>query len=146
MVVFNALSAHFFQAEKKYQRLEHDIDQVSAWIDKRKFHQVIDNLIGNAIKYSEQNTTIRVSLKQYSMDTFRFIVQDEGQGIAQEEMHKLFTFGEKLSAKPTGDETSHGIGLSVVREIVNLHGGKVWAESEGKGKGATFIIEIPLNA
>ncbi|KER09297.1 MAG: hypothetical protein HY22_12635, partial [[Candidatus Thermochlorobacteriaceae] bacterium GBChlB] len=51
---------------------------------------------------------------------------------------------QKLSATPTGGESSTGLGLSIVKQLVELHGGRVWAESEGKGKGATFFVELPL--
>ncbi|MFN3394073.1 MAG: sensor histidine kinase, partial [Candidatus Thermochlorobacter sp.] len=60
------------------------------------------------------------------------------------DMKRLFGKFQRLSARPTGSETSTGLGLSIVKQIVELHGGRVWAESEGKGKGATFIVELPI--
>jgi signal transduction histidine kinase len=58
-------------------------------------------------------------------------------------MKKLFMKFQRLSAKPTGGESSTGLGLAIVKQIVELHNGQVWAESAGKDKGATFIVEIP---
>ena len=58
---------------------------------------------------------------------------------------KLFGKFERLSAKPTAGEPSTGLGLSIVKQLAELHGGKVWAESEGKNLGATFFVELPTN-
>jgi two-component system, sensor histidine kinase and response regulator len=69
-------------------------------------------------------------------------VQDEGEGISQEDMKKLFGKFARLSARPTGGEHSTGLGLSIVKKMVEAMGGRVWCESE-LGKGATFIVELP---
>jgi signal transduction histidine kinase len=71
-------------------------------------------------------------------------VKDEGQGLTADDMKKLFGKFQRLSAQPTDGESSTGLGLSIVKQIVELHGGQVWAESEGKGKGATFFVKLPV--
>jgi signal transduction histidine kinase len=70
-------------------------------------------------------------------------VQDEGQGIAAHELSLLFTKFSKLSPQPTGGETSSGLGLSIVKRLMEKMNGRVWCESE-QGKGATFFVEFPI--
>ncbi len=70
-------------------------------------------------------------------------MRDEGQGLTSDDMKKLFGKFERLSAKPTGGESSTGLGLSIVKQLAELRGGNVWAESEGKNQGATFFVELP---
>jgi signal transduction histidine kinase len=75
----------------------------------------------------------------------RVSVKDEGAGLSIEDQQKLFGFFQRLSTEPTGGESSSGVGLSIVKQIVELHGGRVWCESD-LGKGATFIVELPCNS
>jgi len=130
-----------------------------AVVDVKLILSAIDNLISNAIKYSPQNKTITVTCKKLqnfsengqvtasSLEPRILIaVKDEGQGLSESDMQKLFGRFQRLSAVPTGRESSTGLGLAIVKQIVELHGGQVWAESEGKGKGATFYIELPVAA
>ena len=70
-------------------------------------------------------------------------VKDEGPGLSKDDMARLFGRFQRLTAKPTGGESSTGLGLSIVKRIVELHGGSVSAESDGPGQGATFIIRLP---
>ncbi len=79
---------------------------------------------------------------QKSGDMIRLEVRDEGPGLTEEDKQKLFGFFQRLSARPTGGESSSGVGLSSVKKIVELHGGRVWAESL-YGDGTTFIVELP---
>ena len=72
----------------------------------------------------------------------RIKVQDEGEGISPKDIKKLFGKFARLSARPTGGEHSTGLGLSIVKKMVEAMNGKVWCESE-LGKGATFIVEFP---
>ena len=75
-------------------------------------------------------------------DGIRVEVEDEGAGISAEEMAKLFGEFARLSARPTGGEYYTGLGLSIVKKMVEAMNGRVWCESE-LGKGATFIVELP---
>jgi signal transduction histidine kinase len=70
-------------------------------------------------------------------------VQDEGAGLSEEDKAKLFGKFARLSARPTGGEHSTGLGLSIVKKLVEAMNGRVWCESE-LGKGATFTVELPL--
>jgi signal transduction histidine kinase len=109
--------------------------------DERAMLRIIDNLLSNAIKFSPFNSKIEVSIT--TLNTHLTIaIKDEGVGILPEEMGKLFQKYEKLSAVPTADEPSTGLGLYIVKELVEQLGGKVWCESEYQ-KGATFFVSFP---
>ena len=129
-------------AERKRQHIEASCEP-SCFImgDWRRIVQVIDNLLSNAVKYSPFDTQMFVLL-QKSGDMIRLEVRDEGPGLTEEDKQKLFGFFQRLSARPTGGESSSGVGLSSVKKIVELHGGRVWAESL-YGDGTTFVVELP---
>ncbi len=142
-LVINAVSECRVQADAKKQVIECSLEpNVKAKVDPARLKEVFVNLISNAIKYSPCEKVINISLK-HAGEKFRFEVKDEGQGLTPDDMKKLFMKFQRLSAKPTGGESSTGLGLAIVKQIVELHNGQVWAESEGKDKGATFIVEIP---
>jgi len=114
-----------------------------AYADKELVHQILDNLISNAIKYSpaHSNKNIYVRISEQSK-TIRCEVEDEGQGLTPQDQKKLFSKFQRLSAKPTGGEHSTGLGLFIVKKLVEAQQGLVWCESE-VGKGAVFIVEFP---
>jgi signal transduction histidine kinase/tetratricopeptide (TPR) repeat protein len=139
----------------------HDASQATATVftDETIMHQVLDNLISNAVKYSPNGKQIWVDVQErlwvvdkasssanektpQSRNLVRVLVRDEGPGISPEDMKKLFGKFARLSAQPTGGEHSTGLGLSIVKRLVEAMGGRVWCESE-LGKGATFILELP---
>jgi signal transduction histidine kinase len=104
--------------------------------------EAVENLLDNAVKYSPHGKRIVVRVLGAD-NAVRIEVQDEGEGISQEDMKKLFGKFTRLSAQPTGGEDSTGLGLSIVKKIVEGMQGKVWCESE-YGQGATFIVELPV--
>ncbi|MCA0447786.1 MAG: response regulator [Bacteroidetes bacterium] len=110
--------------------------------DKGRFGESIENLIGNAIKYSEPGSTIIVSTETHDSGV-RIKISDQGPGISSEDLKKIFGKFQRLSAKPTGGETSTGLGLSIVKQLIELHGGKVGVESK-LNEGSTFWIEMPV--
>ncbi len=145
MLVQSVSENFYLMAQAKRQKLElHLEENCIVNVDTERMKEIIENLIGNAIKYSPHEKTIRVSVVRTQHGTVRLAVQDEGQGLTEDDMKKLFGKFQRLSARPTGGESSTGLGLSIVKKLVELHGGKIWAESEGKNKGATFIVELPL--
>ncbi|MBI5080678.1 MAG: HAMP domain-containing histidine kinase [Chloroflexi bacterium] len=132
------------QALRKSQQLVFEITQnVVVDIDEDRMLESFDNLVENAIKYSPSGATINVSLK-CSEGTARFEVRDEGQGLSRDDMGKIFGKFQRLSSVPTDGESSTGLGLSIAKQLVETHGGKVFAESDGKGRGSVFVIELPL--
>lgn len=104
--------------------------------------EIIDNLISNAIKYSPIGGKIWINLTQENGNA-RFEIIDEGPGLSDEEQTKLFKKFTRLSPEPTGGETSTGLGLSIVKKLVELHDGDVGVESE-PGNGSKFYFTIPL--
>ncbi len=144
------LAANLQQANQKQQRIDfHAEPECIAEVDAERIREVFDNLVSNAIKYSPIGKTIwirifRMLSSDEQLPVVRFTVRDEGQGLTEEDMKKLFGRFQRLSAKPTGGESSTGLGLSIAKQLVELHNGKLWAESEGKDKGTTFIVELPI--
>jgi signal transduction histidine kinase len=110
--------------------------------DIDRIREAIDNLISNAIKYSPIGGKIGVEVVHEGSDTI-VRVSDEGAGLSPEDLGRLFGRFQRLSAKPTAGESSTGLGLSIVKRIVDMHGGEVTADSEGPGKGSTFTITLP---
>jgi ligand-binding sensor domain-containing protein/signal transduction histidine kinase len=102
---------------------------------------VFDNLIGNAVKFSPARAriAITVSLQEKSV---RVAVKDHGPGLSDDDKKKLFGKFQRLSAKPTGGESSTGLGLSIAQQLVQRHDGRIWAESE-LGRGSVFYVELP---
>jgi signal transduction histidine kinase len=111
-------------------------------IDPIKIEQVINNLISNAIKFSHKKSTVTVSAFSSGQHVL-FSVRDEGLGIPEHEIQKVFTPFSKLSTTGTAGEKSTGLGLSIVKRIVTGHLGRIWVESEA-GKGSTFYFTLPL--
>jgi len=104
--------------------------------------EVLDNLISNAIKYSPPNKTVHIRTTTTGQ-LVRCDIADEGQGFSEEDKKHLFQPFAKLSAKPTGGEPSTGLGLSIVKRLMDKMNGSIRCESEF-GKGATMIIELPI--
>lgn len=142
-ICINASEVYYAAAEQKQQKLYMEADSDCYIIgDAKRIAQVVDNLVSNAIKYSPFGADIRIGVRK-NHAFVHFSVQDQGPGLSDEDKSKLFGLFQRLSAQPTGTESSNGVGLAIVKQIVELHGGRVWAESE-YGRGSTFIVEMPL--
>jgi len=115
----------------------------TAMCDVDRIREAIDNLISNAIKYSPIGGAIDIIVTQ---EAGNIVVQvkDQGAGLSPEDISRLFGRFQRLSAKPTAGETSTGLGLSIVKRIVDLHGGRITVESAGHAKGATFNMQLPV--
>jgi signal transduction histidine kinase len=110
--------------------------------DADRMREAIDNLISNAIKYSPIGGKIALVVTRNDDNTV-IRVADEGAGLSPEDLGRLFGRFQRLSAKPTAGESSTGLGLSIVKRIVDMHGGEVTANSEGPGRGSTFTVTLP---
>ena len=115
---------------------------LSTMCDIDRIREAIDNLLSNAIKYSPIGGRITVNAADDGDNTF-IAVTDEGAGLSPEDLGRLFGRFQRLSAKPTAGESSTGLGLSIVKRIVDMHGGEVTAKSDGPGSGSTFTITLP---
>jgi signal transduction histidine kinase len=110
--------------------------------DTDRIREAIDNLLSNAIKYSPIGGRISVVVT-HEEDSTVIRVADEGAGLSPEDLGRLFGRFQRLSAKPTAGESSTGLGLSIVKRIIDMHGGEVTANSDGPGQGSTFTIVLP---
>ena len=130
-------------AERKNLVTHLDIEEMADFsFDPNRISQVIDNLLSNAIKFSPSGKDIYIWLGQKNGQA-RFSVRDQGPGISPEDQDKLFKHFQKLKARPTADESSHGLGLAIAKKMVEAHKGKITVESQ-PGSGATFSFSIPL--
>ncbi len=112
------------------------------WTEPNYLTQAVENLLSNAIKFSEINKTINIELQKREKHV-DIIIADEGQGIKEEEMGRVFGKFQKLSAKPTGGEISTGLGLSVAKEFVEILRGRITFQSTW-GIGTIFTITLPI--
>jgi signal transduction histidine kinase len=137
-------SANAMLARAKEIDLALDVppDLPTVMMDANRINQVINNLITNAIKFSFPKTTITLGARAVDHQV-QIFVQDQGQGIPDSEIGKLFTDFGRTSVKPTGGERSTGLGLAIVKRMVEAHGGQIWVESQ-VGAGSTFTFTLPL--
>jgi two-component system sensor histidine kinase/response regulator len=129
-------------AKQQSLALESEAEPVNVLVDQGLMVQVLENLVSNAVKYSPPGKPIFVRLKTNG-SAARCEVQDQGPGLSAEDQKRLFGKFARLSAKPTGGEHATGLGLSIVKRMVEAMNGQVWCESE-PGKGATFIVQLPV--
>ena len=130
--------------------------------DERKLKQILYNLLSNAVKFIPEGGAIEVSAdrvtgirypvsgeskarewKAESGDFLRISVRDTGIGIAPENLERIFAPFEQVDSAPSRHYQGTGLGLSLTRKLVELHGGRIWAESEGEGKGSAFHFVLP---
>lgn len=116
---------------------------VNAWIDQDKMARVFDNLIGNAIKFTEDGGTIHLQLQQRDKDNITVTIADSGIGIPEHLQPYLFDRFSKAGRLGLKGEKSHGLGLNICKQIVEQHGGKIHLESKVK-EGTKFHIVLPV--
>lgn len=130
-------------AEKKGQHFEINWQgSPRVLIDKQRMLEVLDNLVNNAIKYAPKHSTIRIHCFEQEEEVV-FSIANQGVGLSEEDKSRIFHKFSKLSAKPTGGEGSTGLGLSIVKMLTEMHGGKITALSEGLDKGVCFELRLP---
>jgi two-component system phosphate regulon sensor histidine kinase PhoR len=109
--------------------------------DEDKVDQILTNLMNNAIKYSPSGGTVKICARADG-DIVRFSVDDQGMGIPKDHLSKVFDRFHRVDNRDTREVGGTGIGLYLVKHLVEAHGGKIWVESE-YGKGSSFIFELP---
>ena len=144
-VVFRGIELASPLIEDRKQKLDVQVPAAGMWIegDADRLAQVISNLLTNAAKYSEPGSAIHVRAGR-SGEIVRLQVADEGIGVEAEMLGRIF---DSFVQEPQALDRSKGglgLGLAIVRSLVQLHGGTVEARSEGLGKGSEFIVELPL--
>src|SRR5262245_4194782 len=144
-VILAAIDAVRPAAESKEIRLEHVLDPRAVGItgDPDRLQQVVWNLLINAVKFTPKRGRVQVVLQRVDSHV-EIIVSDTGQGITAELLPHLFERFYQAGSPSTRPHSGLGLGLSLVRHLVELHGGKATAQSPGKGQGATFTVELPV--
>jgi signal transduction histidine kinase len=147
MTPYLAEIQHYHQrlAERKRIQLVTEVAEniPTVCFDQERIRQVLNNLLSNAIKFSPMHTVVRLTVLPTPMGV-EFSVIDQGQGIRLEEQSMLFGAFQRTSAKPTAGEHSTGLGLSICKKIVELHGGTIGVESE-VGRGSRFFFTLPIS-
>jgi two-component system sensor histidine kinase/response regulator len=123
-------------------RVETEAPTIQVRADRRSLLCVLENLVSNALKFSPPGSQVRIRLSSEGGEGF-FRIEDQGPGVREDERSKLFRKFTRLSARPTGDELSTGLGLHIVHELVRAMGGKVGYEDTTHGS-ACFVVSLPL--
>jgi signal transduction histidine kinase/ActR/RegA family two-component response regulator len=126
-------------------RVTLDLEPVWADVDETRFEQIVNNLVGNALRFTPAAGTIEITLRGEHGDAV-LRVRDTGVGIAPEMLSRVFDLFAQGERGPARDAGGLGLGLTLVRRITELHGGRVEAASEGAGHGSTFTVRLPALA
>ncbi|MDE2291940.1 MAG: hybrid sensor histidine kinase/response regulator [Elusimicrobia bacterium] len=142
-LVEDCVGAHLVRAQQRGIQLKAEtgrgLPRIQA--DKRRLTQVLGNLLENALRHTAKGGSVTVTAAK-DEGAIRFAVRDTGEGIDPGEIKKIF----ESFYQPTSSHAARGrlgLGLSIAKEIVQSHGGRIWVESEGKGKGAAFLFTVP---
>ena len=132
-------------AESKGIKVEADLDAAVGPVsgDAMRLQQVVWNLLSNAIKFTQASGRVGVRLRRRG-DRAEVSVWDTGMGISKAFLPHVFERFRQAEIGTTKSQSGLGLGLSIVRHLVELHGGRVRAESEGDGQGATFTVSLPV--
>ena len=117
-------------------------DTLEVFADNGKIKQVLNNFISNATKYSPAGTTVTIAEENDAKKGLIFSVKDQGIGIPKDQRARLFEKFFRANNAVLQDPEGNGLGLYIVKKIINLHGGEVWVESE-ENKGSTFYFSLP---
>jgi CheY-like chemotaxis protein len=145
MVISAALETVRLAAEAKSLQIQTTFSPGIGMVmgDSGRLQQVIWNLLSNAVKFTPQGGQISVRLTQ-TRSYAQILVTDTGKGINPEFLPYVFEHFRQEDGAITRKFGGLGLGLAIARQIVELHGGRIWVESRGEGQGATFTVELPL--
>jgi signal transduction histidine kinase len=111
--------------------------------DERKLKQIIYNLLSNAVKFTQDGGKVSLSAHTRDSSGVEISVSDTGIGITPKDLNRIFSPFEQVENSKSRKYQGTGLGLSLTKQLVHLHGGKIWVESDGEGKGATFKFTLP---
>jgi signal transduction histidine kinase len=137
-----ALSRHHLQRDAIMVEA-HDEGPLMVRGDAEELRTVLTNLLDNAVKYSSEGVRVTVAVAAPSPDTVWVRVQDRGVGIPRKQLKRIFRRFYRVQTRGFAQVKGTGLGLYIVRSIARAHGGRVFAQSEGEGRGATFTLELP---
>lgn len=113
------------------------------YADESMMRRILENLVSNALKFSPLNSNVKIVLSNPSSNSVCVAVYDRGPGVAENEQHRLFQKFQRLSASPTGNETSSGLGLFIVKELVDKNNGDI-SYQHHPGGGSIFSVTLPV--
>jgi CheY-like chemotaxis protein/two-component sensor histidine kinase len=145
-VVANALDAVRAAADAKNIQLDTAVPQISMMADPNRLQQIVWNLLSNAIKFTPSGGSVRMAVRRVDDSLLELVVTDTGQGIASDLLPHVFERFRQADSTTTRRHAGLGLGLAIVRHLVELHGGSVRADSDGHGHGATFTVTLPIVA
>ncbi|MCD4813350.1 HAMP domain-containing histidine kinase [bacterium] len=133
-------------AKKSFIRISGEIDAETPRVlgDTGRIKQVLDNLLSNAMKFTPAHGEVKVKLNRVDESRVEIQVSDTGIGIEAWEKEKIFRKFQQAERSLTRESAGIGLGLTIVRDLIELHEGRIWVESE-KGQGATFFVQLPID-
>lgn len=142
-LVYSCVSALTGNAIRKNIEIKVSVpEDINIHADEKLITQAVNNLLINAIKFTKENNSIYVTVNRFKKGLIEFVVKDEGVGISEAHKSKIFKFDYKYSSEGTKGEKGSGLGLALVKEIVEKQGGDVWFYSE-QDKGSEFHFTVP---
>jgi len=141
-ILFYCIKMISHKAEEKLQNIVLDSEHVTVNLNREKIWRVVSNLLANAVKFSPEKSSIEVGAKKENSH-LTIWVRDYGIGIPKELQAGIFVRNSPSSRAGTSGEKSYGLGLSITKQIVEAHGGKIWFENNEKA-GVTFMFNLPL--
>lgn len=143
-VIKNAVNMQTLAASRKGISIQLNCDEQleDFYFDQLKIEQVLQNLISNGIKFSNRSSNIAIDCQLHQDDIVLLTVEDQGLGIPKEELKDIFNPYQRKSTRPTGSEKSTGLGLSIVKNIVDAHNGEISVFSE-PNTGSHFKVVLP---
>ncbi|MHA1677967.1 MAG: sensor histidine kinase, partial [Promethearchaeota archaeon] len=147
-LINQCINDYKFLLKNKKQEIFKDIpENVNIFADLFNINLLLSNLLSNAIKYTPEKGKITITVKE-ERNAVLISIKDTGIGLTDDQIKELFKPFSKLSSNQVNDKDfkfkSTGLGLFLSKEIVKLHNGEIWAESEGINRGSTFHVKLPL--
>ena len=142
MLVDQARNAFLSADGRNNLVLDLELDLPQVMVERRRIAQVLSNLLANAAGHSPESSTIRIGAVRDGVHV-AFFVEDEGRGLSREVIPHLFRKHSRIHGDDRSGITGSGLGLAICKGIVEAHGGRIWAESEGVGMGARFTFTLP---
>jgi signal transduction histidine kinase len=125
-------------------KLTEPAEEIKLSGDAAELQTALTNLLDNAVKYSSGEPKIFVRVKKSGERKVQIFIKDSGIGLEPGELKRVFKRFYRVSSSATQSKKGNGLGLFIVKSIIEKHGGKVHADSKGEGKGSTFIIQLPV--
>jgi signal transduction histidine kinase len=134
-----------YKLEAAAIKLTEPTEEIKLTGDASELQTAFTNLIDNAVKYASGEARISVRVKKSSERRVQVFIKDNGIGLEPSEIKSIFKRFYRVSNAATQEKKGTGLGLFIVKAIIEKHGGKIWADSKGEGKGSTFIIQLPVD-